>query len=111
MSNPSNDTPRRIGIEASQRRRPIITRLCALNKPVEHLTFLLVLTWKYSVSDASYLPPASMYGTIRQYFNVADVEEIVECFSRGMPSGQEVEFASDIDADWSEHCRFMELVE
>jgi hypothetical protein len=134
----SADSTQWIGVEAKKDGFPILMRIRRL-MPDPSFRVLFVVTWSYSEDHASRLPSQHFYsmierfeknvmdeieqkhlgifvasetglGSTKYYFYTNSTEPLASALDQAIPATEKVEFASDIDNEWREYARFMELV-
>jgi hypothetical protein len=127
-----------LGIEAKRNTFPVLIRLRVFHSPVSEYPELLVLTWKYSADEASQLPPPAFYakleqfergavdeaekrqlgllvavesglGISRQFYYTKNAHALAMDLDLLIPSSEDVEFSSDLDPEWKEHHRFVQM--
>lgn len=134
----SVDSEQWLGVEAKKNGFPVLMRIRRL-MPDLSFGVLFVITWSYPEEHASRLPPKSFYATLEHFEkNVMDkieqkhlgifvasetglgsakyyiytdsTESLASVLDQAIPASEKVEFASDIDNEWSQYSKFMGLV-
>jgi hypothetical protein len=139
MNNFQIPKSRWLGIEAARDAHPVLIRLRVFEKEIPEFPELFVVGWKYIVDEQSQMPSAAFYekvdrferevvdaaernelgllvavetglGISRHFFYTPSAERLATELDAAIPPDDDVEFATDLDPNWTVHRRFLTMV-